>query len=776
MRPYLLALPMALLACGGSIKKDDLPSTPPDSGVSSPLDAGVPIAPVCLPVEAALPAVDAACPVVKPASPDAFDEALTQLGMDRCTFTLPTADYAGGRDPYRLPWYDHVHDHPVNAPAFSHRLIAGLDAAAQSKSPVAHALVLLGNRLGPSTLTVCVPDATLDAERPLVRAMVALITAAGGAPDEAALTEDAKDVPLDLQRAIARVVSAAATANTDWNELTAHLATDDLFLLMQACGIVFPGTGSGPPDMTDPNVKKLLSERWDVQKLISGGARLAAAVEGADLARFAGRRGFSFDQKTPWGRVVIHDAADDTYADDGTDAMMVLVDTGGDDTYRKPIGAVGGTQTAGGEFIHVAVAVDLAGKDFYGYPEVADRLDQGNGVTRLPSDGEGRHRKAGPTDQGAISLSQQVRQGAARLGYGMLFDLGTEGDHYRALRMSQGFGFAGVGALYDAGGDDLYEGEAGVQGAGIWGAGVLIDAGGNDTYKTYTYSQGFGYVRGAGLLYDAVGADHYLADTGIPALGGDPIYYSPQAPCDQPTGTCGNSSFSQGAGFGRRAPGAPYDSQYMSGGLGVLRDVSGDDVYTASVFAQATGYWFGTGILSDGAGDDTYDGWWYTQGSAAHAALCVFEDGAGNDRYNLTNPNNPPYATNTGQGHDYSIGWHLDLGGNDLYRGTGLGLGAGNANGGGILVNVGGDDVYTAPGGTILGGAAFDLSAMRPATLPCYGLFMDIGGQDTYTVPADPRLHPQPGNDLTWTNPRDDAPYNDKSLGVDRQTGAVTFP
>ncbi len=768
MRALLLALPLALVACPPAASQ-------PDAALPAP-DASVEPTPECFDGEPAPPVVDAGCPVVRPSTPDAFDEALASLGLDRCTFTLPTSSFPIPPDPYRLPWFDAAHDFPVNAPAFTHRLVGGLDAAAQSNRPVARTLLLLGNRLGPATLSPCLPLAPLDADQPLVKAMASLIRAAGGTPDEAALAEDAKDLPPDLQEALARVVFALAVANDDWREATATLTPDDLWVLAKTSGLLLPWSGGNPPDLSQPGVPELLANKLDVQALVRGAARLAGAVEAADLKRFAGRGGFSFDQPTPLGRVVIHDAADHVLEDDGSDAILLLVDTGGNDTYKKPIGAVGGTQVVGDEPIHVAVAVDLAGKDFYGYPEVPVALDTATGVTRLPSDGAGRHRKAGATDLGAISLSDQVRQGGARLGYGMLFDLGAEADHYRALRMSQGFGVVGVGVLYDAGGDDLYEGEAGVQGSALWGAGLLLDASGNDTYKTYTYSQGFGYVRGAGLLYDAAGDDHYLADTGIPALGGDPIYYSPQAPCTTPTGTCGNSSFSQGAGFGRRAPGTAADSNFMSGGLGVLRDVTGADVYVASIFAQATGYWFGTGILSDGAGDDRYDGWWYTQGSDAHAALCVFEDAAGSDRYNLTNPGNPPYATNTGQGHDYSVGWHLDLGGNDAYLGTGLGLGAGNANGAGLLINLGGDDSYTAPGGTILGGAAFDLSISRPKSLLCFGLFMDVGGADTYTVPDDPKLVPHPANDLTWTNARDAAPYNDKSRGVDRATGTVSFP
>ena len=215
----------------------------------------------------------------------------------------------------------------------------------------------------------------------------------------------------------------------------------------------------------------------------------------------------------------------------------------------------------------------------------------------------------------------------------------------------------------------------------------------------------------------------------------------------------------------------------MSGGLGVLRDVSGNDVYLASIFGQASGYWFGTGILADGAGNDTYDGWWYTQGSDAHAALCIFEDTAGDDKYDVTYPMNGPYATNTGQGHDYSVGWHLDWSGNDIYRAPGLGLGGGNDHGGGFFINVGGDDSYETGGGTVLGGTWATPDIGRPLSLPCYGLFLDVGGKDTYKVPPDPKLQPPPADDTQWTNSRNDPSFTgNKSIGVDRAMGTVSLP
>ena len=789
-----VATPIA--GCGGDLPAPDLAAPLLDAGAGAldDLSAGADLAPTCLPVEPALAGEprdaggDPSCPVARPATPDSLDELLGLVGLDRCSLGYNAQLWSGWgtgarrRDKYRLPWFDAVHDYAANAPPFARGIAAHLDDAAASTTPVTRALLVAGDRLG-APVSSCFPPLALfgpiDASRPLASAVELLVRGAGGVANAAALDADAADVPLDLQRALAEVVLGLARANADWSSLNAALTDDDRATLSQTGDLA---AGFAVFDPADPATRASLLT-WDLGALVSGAARLAFSVEAAGLARFAGTRGFAFDQRTPLGRIVIHDAADHTYeAAPAVDAMLLLVDTGGDDTYRSAVGAVGGDENQG----HLALAIDLGGADHYGYDEVPGRFDATNlpkGATRLPSDADGR---TGPSAyNGPISVSNQLRQGAARLGYGMLFDLGAGADHYRSLRFSQGAGIAGVGVLFDAGGDDVYEGEALVQGAATFGVGLLLDEAGDDVYRTYSESQGFGYVRGAGVLYDRDGADQYLANLGDPRTGGDPLYYSPQLPCDAKDGNgkllpieqrfnCGNSSFAQGAGFGRRPPGdsgGGGDLGYMSGGLGVLRDRAGDDVYLASVFAQATSYWFGTGVLVDGAGNDQYDGLWYVQGAGAHAGLSAFIDERGDDKYNQKVQ---PAATAIGVGHDYSVVWHIDAGGNDVYRAPGLCLGSGYANGTGILLNLGGDDVYQAGGDLSLGSASVGDALGFRRGIPTTGLFLDVEGKDTYSGTSKVR----PADDTVWLNDRDppDAGYPNRAVGADHAAGSVTLP
>jgi hypothetical protein len=307
--------------------------------------------------------------------------------------------------------------------------------------------------------------------------------------------------------------------------------------------------------------------------------------------------------------------------------------------------------------------------------------------------------------------------------------------------MSQGWGHLGVGVLRDDGGDDGYRGEAGVQGAASMGIGVLVDGDGSDRYETYASSQGFSYVQGTGILFDAGdGDDVYWADHGAPALGGDPIYYTPQMPGEA------NGSFVQGAGLGMRGDG--LSTPFLSGGVGILRDGGGDDVYTAGVFAQGTAYWQGLGILADAGGNDAYDAFWYVRGAAAHYSIAALLDGGGDDRYGMELG---PIGGMLGSGHDFSIGAFIDESGDDAYRFSSLGAGASNCQGVGVFVDNDGADAYEALGTLSMGlgrqsGECADAGAR--SDVQSIGLFMDSGADtDSYLWPD---ANVPPDNDTSF--------------------------
>ena len=731
-----------------------------DGGMNDggPADGGTPFV-ACLPAPVLPP--DLGC-----ALPDALDDALTEAGLTRDTLRFSARDWALfpnslAHDAFRLPFFDAIHDEPLRAPGWGRALVDELDAAAESTRPASALLQVVAQRMG-HALDACALPPTSD-KNGFFDAIVALHE---GAPldDEAALIEAVTRVPEALRRALTPILRASHDAARARDEAFAALTEAQRQLFFDTAIGLFLPSPIGAPRLSQTAVRDALQSGIRMDVLYAAAARLTATIEAADLRPFAGLRGFEFTARTPRGRIVLRDGADHEHSPDDpalAGELLLFVDTGGNDVYRVQAGANASLANP------VSVLIDLAGDDTYAYVEAPD---PGDGA-RLPSDEAGRYVSSLDVtrDNGPVSLSIAARQGGALMGIALHFDYGGGRDHYRSLRMSQGAGVLGVGVLFDDGGDDDYAVEAGAQGAGAYGIGLLVDQGGNDVYRGYHAVQGYGWVRGAGLLYDRAGDDRYLADLGDPARGGDPLYFTPQLPGR------GNASFAQGVGFGRRADVASGgDGVYQSGGLGVLRDRRGNDTYRASVFGQGAGYWFGTGVLADGQGDDGYDGLWYVQGSAAHFALALFLEGGGNDRYNQLVE---PAATSIGVGHDMSVAWHIDLGGDDLYRAPGLSLGSGNVNGMGFLINVGGNDLYTSSEPT-LGAASLSSEANQPGNARrernTVGVFVDVGGADLYTV-SGMRLS---RDNTHWRNNRDPDPTvtTEHGAGLDAATGVVCFP
>jgi hypothetical protein len=691
---------------------------------------------------------------------DLLKEALSQTGLERCSvsysiqdWSMVPADVLG--DPYRLRFFDAIHDEPLRAPPFAMSLVKDLDRSAQDlgRDPAYRAarlverLALLADRPAKKR-----PPGPIDAASPLASAVINLILTSSGTPDRTAIEADARHVPMDLQLALASIVDAMARAV----EARSASAPSNTLTLLYEYGPAFVATRRDGlhVDPTTDSAKKLLNDQFDYGGMYGAAADLLDAIAEADLARFrvapttttATTAVLIFSQDTPIGRIAIGDGQSGIYDSRRPELAgpwALLVDLGGDDEYRTPV--AGNVSFANA----VSVMIDLGGDDRYGYVDLPDPLDG----ARLPSDEGGRYIPTMPPDKddGPISLSETPRQGGARVGTAILVDLGGGKDTYRSLRMSQGSGIFGAGILVDDGGDDSYAAEAHAQGAGAFGIGVLFDAGGRDVYRAYTMSQGFAFARATGLLYDLAGDDQYLMDVGDPALGGDPLYYSPQRP------GAANTTSGQGFGFGRRAD--TSDRAFMSGGVGLLVDAQGDDRYQGSIFAQGGGYWFGTGILADESGDDQYDSIWYGMGAGAHYGLALLLDGGGDDQYGVSLPR---VGVTLGGANDFTAAFLIDESGNDRYHGAFITLGSGYSNGMGFFVDNGGDDRYEVDSTFSLGAAGLGLYERDPTThqidptffgspvrkVKVLGVFIDAGGSDTYRRSMMPA--PRMGDESTW--------------------------
>lgn len=761
---------LVLHACGSS-SSNGTPTPEQDTGpivdapVDAPHDSNVGSKPTCPMSPTAAPFPSGTCSAPKPAKPDAFDEALSKVGLDRCKFALDPLQvpHSGWniKDPRRLPDYEPLVLDPLRLPAYGSETAKWLDDALASPSPISSAIVAAAQRRGGPIADCPSPDWwTVDGDDPHpLASVVAEIARASGAdfdlPGAIAATQT---IPLDFQRALVPLVRAIGYGSAD---VVAARKTTDGPTLDQLSRMPQWVRGALELNLTKPFLASL--DAWDVTAITKSAAAIAAAIETAKLDRFA-NVDVSLELDTPFGAIVLHGAGADAY-DPGSkaDGAALVIDTGGDDTWHVPAGA---SSLA----LPISIAIDLGGADHYGYVE--KKVSDDAAGTRLPSDGAGRY---APPYQ--VTRSRVARQGAGILGVGMLVDLGKGKDHYQSLALSQGVGVLGVGVLYDDGGDDTYACEAYSQGAAGWGVGLLLDVAGDDSYSSYTQSQGLGNTQGFGALVDEAGADAYYVNPGDPTLPkGDPIYYSPQLP-DK-----GNTSMSQGCGQGRRFDTTKEGIGFL-GGMGVLRDAgNGKDTYTTSVFGQACGFQ-GAGFLLDGGGDDTYEGFWYVQGADAHLGIAYFNDRGGNDKYN---PTFRVAATSIGVGHDFSVAVHYDEAGDDAYVAPGLSLGSGYDNGIGLLVNVGGTDTFAAPADRTLGSASVDTGIAATGRLydQTLGAFVKASGSATYTLSGSVDASRVGG---TWSFAPEDTPdggvadsgkpvASEKSIGVDRPSGTASLP
>ena len=268
----------------------------------------------------------------------------------------------------------------------------------------------------------------------------------------------------------------------------------------------------------------------------------------------------------------------------------------------------------------------------------------------------------------------------------------------------------------DLSGDDIYENnQIGGLFSSRFGYGVHYDAKGDDIYKggDYSFSSWCGYL----LSIDQDGSDFYrggLHSLGAASIGlsylydafGDDIYsatefaegFASVLGVGILADTYGNDIYYCGGKY-LHSPLAPDDYRTMSHGYGygIRPDIGG-----------------GVGILFDKSGNDYYDGGVFSIGGAYWYALGIVIDEKGNDFYNSV------YYPQ-GSGIHLAGGFLLDESGEDSYYSKhGPGMGAGHDFSVGFLIDKSGNDEYSIEGGLGLG------------LTNSVGVFIDENGNDRY--------------------------------------------
>lgn|GEM_PF-1635330 len=381
--------------------------------------------------------------------------------------------------------------------------------------------------------------------------------------------------------------------------------------------------------------------------------------------------------------------------------------------------------------------VDLGGEDIYRGTVAGARFPQQLVAVSIDLEGDDRYYAEGAAPA----------QGTGLGGLGALVDAGGD-DLYEAGDGAQGFGLLGYGLLWDRSGDDRYRARGGAQGSAVFGGGLLVDGRGADDYRLLGEGQGYGGPGGCGALVDLEGDDIYRAESEPRVATGRADYHSQGRVA---------ANFAQGAGAGRR--GDLSDGRSWGGGLGVLADLAGDDSYTAGNFAQGLGFWLGTGMLLDSGGNDVYRSVYFSQGSGAHFSLALLLDRGGDDRHLLEGE----AAASLGYGWDFAASVLVSGGGDDVYAAKNTVVGVAERSSVALFLELGGNDRYRVPlpdggGRRTLGAVDANPRGLLPGdplraagTANLVGLFVDLGGEDRYPGEVlEPAAQGTPGNRHTW--------------------------
>jgi len=232
------------------------------------------------------------------------------------------------------------------------------------------------------------------------------------------------------------------------------------------------------------------------------------------------------------------------------------------------------------------------------------------------------------------------------------------------------------------------------------------------------------YTKDTAVIIDLGGDDTYLNNSGSPVYEGNGLEISRMTPSASIViDVKGNDSYmstrtgSMGSGIM---------------GVGILMDIEGEDTYSGSILSQGSGF-LGIGCLIDLQGNDLYSAQEISQGAALFGNG-VLLDGRGDDKYS-----GAKYIQ--GFGGPGGRGLLLDISGNDLYtagvkygstygtpgvyhtvaQGAAWGLRGKAAGGVGILHDTAGDDIYIA--GNFSQGTGYYLGL---------GVLMDDAGNDRY--------------------------------------------
>ena len=234
---------------------------------------------------------------------------------------------------------------------------------------------------------------------------------------------------------------------------------------------------------------------------------------------------------------------------------------------------------------------------------------------------------------------------------------------YRSTKPGvQGGAILGVSMLLDLEGNDVYQAEDVAQGSCLAGIGILIDYAGNNRYRGFRRVQGRRWAASASSSTAAAATTitRRCGPKGMATRWASDCWRTSAATATTIAAGCFPTRTSRkrpATRDGARASAAAF-AKSAYGGVGVLLNGGGDNVYEFDYLSHGGGYWCGLGFARDFGGNNK--------------CLICRKNFYGGER------SEPLFQRfGCGWGCHYALGFCFDDAGNDVYEGTIMGTGHG---------------------------------------------------------------------------------------------------
>ena len=279
--------------------------------------------------------------LARPPEEATFDRALQSVELHRCDVgiesdTLNRFEWSMAQDVFRLPFFNRIYSDAYGGYRWARHWRTSI-AQVATAGTVAQVVRLSAQTLGVDVPTVPLPPTQNLGMNEIINALFERAgVPANTAPDLSGFNR----LPVDFQRSIIKIlngqlhiidtrksVDEASGLNANFFESMYPHVLSALITRPDFVGL----------NLTNRDLKRLADKGYGYGEIVEAGAALVDVIQGIDWTPFIDLNLETVRLETPYGSIIIQGNQPDLLLAGNT--PLLLIDTGGNDSYQRPVGA-----------------------------------------------------------------------------------------------------------------------------------------------------------------------------------------------------------------------------------------------------------------------------------------------------------------------------------------------------------------------------------------------------------------------------------------------------